>query len=160
MAKIKNKGKVENAEKDKGGRPTKLIPRVHEDIIKTIRAGNYLETAAAFAGINKSTLHDWLRRGEREIQRVEQDGRNRVRMSEEIYVNFSNAVSEALAEAEMRDVLTIGKAASDNWQAAAWRLERKFPDKWGRKLQQQIEHSGSIDTSERAKEIDDYFNSK
>ncbi len=28
----------------------------------------------------------------------------------------------------------IGKAAGEgNWQAAAWRLERRFPERWGRK---------------------------
>jgi len=34
----------------------------------------------------------------------------------------------------VRDVAIIAKAAAGgHWQAAAWRLERKFPDRWGRK---------------------------
>lgn len=103
----------------KGGRPTKLNPELQEKICQAIRAGNYIETAAAYAGVNKSTLYDWLKRGGRA-----KSGK---------YKEFSNAVEKALAEAEVRDVFIIGKAAEENWQAAAWRLERKFPERWGRK---------------------------
>ena len=126
-----------------GGRPTKLNIDTHNKIISAIRAGNYIETAAAYAGIDKSTLYDWLKRGEREKQRVAQNPRYKIRKSEEPYVEFSNAVEKALAEAEVRDVAIIAKAAEEQWQAAAWRLERKFPDRWGRK-KLDIEHSGEI----------------
>ncbi|MFX4303012.1 IS630 transposase-related protein [Alicyclobacillus tolerans] len=94
-------------------------------IVEAIRAGNYIETAAAYAGVNKSTIYDWLKRGARG------DGAE--------FVSFSNAVEKALAEAEMRDVLIIGNAAKENWQAAAWRLERKFPERWGRKDRMNIQ---------------------
>lgn len=138
-----------------GGRPTKLNDKVQHKIVTAIKQGNYIETASAYAGINKSTLYDWLKRGQREIDRVSKDGRLRVRKKEQKYVEFSNLVEKALAESEMRDVLLIGKAAETQWQASAWRLERKFPDKWGRKVQQQIEHSGGINITERAKEIEE-----
>jgi len=121
-------------EKNKRGRPTKLDERTQEKIISAIKAGNYIETAAAYAGISKNTLYEWLKRGEREKQRVEKSNKAKIKKSEEIYVIFTDAVEKALAEAEMRDVLIIGKAAEKEWQAAAWRLERKFPDRWGRKL--------------------------
>ncbi len=114
-------------------RPTKLNFDTHNKIITAIRAGNYIETAAAYAGVNKSTLYEWLKRGEREKQRVAENSRYRIRKSEKPYVEFSNAVEKALAEAEIRDVAIIAKAAKEQWQAAAWRLERKFPDRWGRK---------------------------
>lgn len=114
-------------------RPTKLNFDTHNKIITAIRAGNYIETAAAYAGVNKSTLYEWLKRGEREKQRVAENSRYGIRKSEEPYVEFSNAVEKALAEAEIRDVAIIAKAAQEQWQAAAWRLERKFPDRWGRK---------------------------
>ncbi len=46
----------------------------------------------------------------------------------------------------MRDVAVIATAAKENWQAAAWRLERKFPERWGRrqKVDAQLEHSGQV----------------
>lgn len=115
-------------------RPTKLTPELQEKICQAIRAGNYIETAAAYAGISKVTLHEWMRRGRRETERVEKaEGRAKVRKKEAPFVGFLNSVEKALAEAEVRDVFIIGKAAEENWQAAAWRLERKFPDRWGRR---------------------------
>lgn len=119
-------------------RPTKLNSEIQNKIVTAIRAGNYIETAAAYAGISKSTLYDWLRRGEREKQRVEKNPRYRIRKSEKPYVEFSDAVEKALAEAEIRDVAIIAKAAEEHWQAAAWRLERKFPERWGRKDRHEI----------------------
>lgn len=78
------------------------------------------ETAASYAGINKTTFYAWLRRGARE--------------SRGLYHAFSEAVEKAHADSETRDVGLIAKAAADGvWQAAAWRLERKFPDRWGRR---------------------------
>lgn len=127
-----------------GGRPTKLNFDTHNKIITAIRAGNYIETAAAYAGINKSTLYDWLKRGEREQQRVAKNPRYKIRKSEKPYVEFSNAVEKALAEAEIRDVAIIAKAAEEQWQAAAWRLERKFPDRWGRRVLD-VEHKGKLE---------------
>lgn len=127
-----------------GGRPTKLNFDTHNKIITAIRAGNYIETAAAYAGINKSTLYDWLKRGEREKQRVAKNPRYKIRKSEKPYVEFSNAVEKALAEAEIRDVAIIAKAAEEQWQAAAWRLERKFPDRWGRRVLD-VEHKGKLE---------------
>lgn len=103
----------------KPGRPEKLTPELQQKIVDAIRMGAYIETAAAYAGINKSTLYDWMKRGARA-----KSGK---------YKEFSDAIEKALAESEMRDLAVIAKASQENWQAAAWRLERKFPDRWGRR---------------------------
>ena len=101
------------------GRPTKLTAEVQGKICDALRAGNYLETSAAFAGIDKTTMYAWLKKG-RQAKR----GKHR---------EFVDAVEKAMADAEARDVALIGKAAADGtWQASAWRLERKYPDRWGR----------------------------
>jgi hypothetical protein len=39
------------------------------------------------------------------------------------------------AEAESRDVALIAKAATEDWKAAAWRLERKAPRRYGPRVQ-------------------------
>lgn len=118
------------------GRPKgadKLTPELQNEICRVIRAGNYIETAAAYAGISKTTLYDWMRKG-----RAQKRGK---------YRDFVTAVEKALAEAEIRDVMIIAKAAEENWQAAAWRLERKFPERWGHKtrIDANLEHSGQLD---------------
>jgi transposase len=103
------------------GRPklTEVPAEVQQKIIQALLGGNYLETAAAYAGIHKSTLYNWLKRGARQKTGPFRD--------------FSDAVRKAQADAEVRDVARIAQAAAVNWQACAWRLERKFPAKWGRR---------------------------
>jgi len=109
-----------------------------------VRAGNYLEVAAAFAGIHRSTLFDWMRRGARERERrLKGEPPN---VEEDAFVEFSDAIQKALAEAEVRDVAIIGKAAQEHWQAAAWRLERKFPERWGRR--DRLEGEGKLERQE------------
>lgn len=127
---------------NKGGRPTKLTPKLQKEIMTVIRSGNYIETACAYVGINKDTYYEWMKRGAREIDRVENNPKARVRKDEKKYVDFSKEMTKALAHAEIRDVAIIAKAGETNWQASAWRLERKFPQKWGRKENYSIEHSG------------------
>jgi transposase len=44
-----------------------LTPEVAEAIVEAMRGGNYLETAAALAGISIATLRNWLRDGRRNL---------------------------------------------------------------------------------------------
>ena len=43
-----------------GGRPSKLTPKVLDDIVKWLKLGYYQEDAAVMAGISKSTFYGWL----------------------------------------------------------------------------------------------------
>lgn len=122
------------------GRPTKLNKTVQEEICAAIRAGNYIEPSAIRAGVTKETLYNWLRRASRELEKDRSDKWYRIPTKERKYVAFFHAVKKAEADAEARDVAIISKAALVQWQAAAWRLERKHYQRWGRK--QAIEHSG------------------
>lgn len=115
---------------NKGGRPTKLNDDLKDQICKVVRAGNYIETAAAYAGLSKQTLYDWMKRGRREAE-ARISGKPAVRR-EEKYVRFLDAIEKALADGEIRDVAIVAKAATENWQAAAWKLERRNPGRWGR----------------------------
>lgn len=113
-----------------GGRPTKLTEDLSARIVQYIRTGQYVETACAAVGLNKDTYYAWLRRAA--AYREERRLGARKRQGEEIYLLFSDAVERGLAEAEMRDVNIIGAASASQWQAAAWRLERRHPQRWGR----------------------------
>jgi transposase len=95
-----------------------------------IRNGAYVETAAALCGISKQTFYRWLKQAE------EDNAPNLIQ-------KLSDAVKKSMAESEMRDLAVIDQAGQNGqWQASAWRLERKHPEKWGRKALMQIEHSG------------------
>lgn len=113
------------------GRRTKLTPELIEQAAKLISHGNYAQTVFQMLGIPESTWYGWLQRG-RESER-----RN-------VYSEFSEAVKKAEAAAELRAVSGIVAAGRRNWTAFAWYLERKYPDRWGRrdKIQQEISGPG------------------
>jgi hypothetical protein len=53
------------------GRPTLLTPDTHDRIVQTVKAGNYLNTAAKFAGISVASLQSWMARGRIAAAQVE-----------------------------------------------------------------------------------------
>lgn len=137
-----------NNGKHPGGRSSKLDRELGDKIVSAIKAGGYVETAAAFAGVSKDTFYAWLRRGAKEKAGP--------------FKEFSDAVGQAVAESEMRYVTVVARAANGydvikertvvgtdlkgnpisntttekshefNPQAAEWWLERRFPKRWGR----------------------------
>ncbi len=123
---IKHKGKK------RLGRPTKLTAEMQSEIVELLKAGNYIETACAVAGLHKSTFYDWMKIADASTHKNK-------------YTNFSDAVKKAQAWSEARDVAIIARHSEKYWQAAAWRLERKYPDRWGRQ-KLEIEHTGKIES--------------
>ena len=98
------------------GRPTELNPQTQAQICAALSLGVYLEAAAAFSGIERTTLYRWLKRGE------EEPG---------IYRDFRNAVEEARGKKVLRYMQRIEQAsggADPDWRAAAWVLERTEPE--------------------------------
>lgn len=118
------------------GRKVSLKQEVADKILGYIRAGSYIETAVVAAGIAKSTYYNWLAIVAEERKQIEA-----ARLAETPYrtspqvrklIKFVDAVEKAMAESEIYDLSKIKMASDKNWQAAAWRLERKYPKRWGR----------------------------
>lgn len=138
-------------------RPEKLDIEIQKEIINMVKAGNFLETAAAFAGVDVSTIRRWIKRGERELQRIDENsgGRAKIRKAEQKYVEFCTAIKKAKAESEIRDLLLIGNAAKEDWKAAAWRLERKYPERYGRTERHELtgKDGGPIEVDEVSEKL-------
>lgn len=115
------------------GRPTLLTPEVIEEVRRILPVCLYLETVASYLGICRETLRQWLKRGQRERNRQRKNPKSKNCLKESIYVEFLDTYKKALAEGEIHDTGVIKKASQESWQAAAWRLERRFPSRWGRK---------------------------
>lgn len=130
----------------KAGRPTKFSKEIADTIITYVKAGSYVETAAIAAGISKETFYDWLKKGARYREGKSDNPQHAELMS------FSDAVKIAQATSEIHDLMIIGNAAKKNWTASAWRLERKFPERWGRRERQDINVSGVMGVSEASQE--------
>jgi len=107
------------------GRPPKFDDERARTIIEHIRRGHYIETAAAAAGVNKVTLYRWLNIG--------------YEKPETKYGEFCNAVEKAMAEADIDDLDKIQSRAFVEWQAAAWRLERRNPRIFAQRVQHTVQ---------------------
>lgn len=94
-------------------RRTKLNAEVQRKILQAIQAGSTYEIAANFAGISRTTLFYWMRKGEEQ--------------KKGIYRTFFNEFKRAESMACVGSLAVINKEAREgNWQAAAWLLERRF----------------------------------
>jgi transposase len=100
------------------GKPTKLTEETTRKVAEALRAGNTRGASCRYAGISEDSFARYLKNAE-----------------------FAEAIQKAEADAEVRNVAIIQKAASDTWQAAAWWLERRRHQDWARK--EKLEHSGT-----------------
>jgi hypothetical protein len=103
-------------------RPSLLTDELQDRLVAMLRAGNVIHVACAAVGIDQRSYQRWMQRGG---TGAKADARHR---------EFRIQVERALAEAEARAVAQVARAAGEDWRAAAWWLERQFPDRWGRQL--------------------------
>ncbi len=101
------------------GRPILLDDKRKAIICEAIKLGATWNAAAAAARICASTLATWRRRGKKEDKGIYAD------LVRDLEFAEAQGVSEALA--------SIDKAHKNgDWKAAAWRLERRYPQDYGR----------------------------
>ena len=98
------------------GRPSVLTPEVQKTICEAIEDGCYVETAVSLAGISRPTFYVWLKKGAG---------------GDPKYSDFVDTIKKAMAKSEHDAIQIINKAAEKNWTAAAWKLERRYPHKYG-----------------------------
>lgn len=113
---------------DNRGRPPKLTKEIQEGMVTALKMGNHLETAAAFNGLDASTVRRWIARGKREMQRLEAVKGSKIRQSEALYVDFCAVIEKANAECEVRYVSLIYQAAKEE-PFYAWKMlmSGRFP---------------------------------
>lgn len=103
------------------GKPSLLEdPDKVQLLLAALQDGNYRETACRVAGIAKATFYNILKRAEQ---------------GEEGAKLFVDAVEKAEALAESATVHNVREASKlpQFWAAGMTWLERKSPDKWGRR---------------------------
>lgn len=116
-------------------RPTKLTPETQQNIVQAIRVGATYELAAQFGGVSYQSFNGWCKRGRIELERRENGAKPDTKQwkDEEPFVQFLEAVKRAEGQAAVGWLAKIEAAANDgNWQAAAWKLERRYPGEYGR----------------------------
>ena len=108
-----NTGKV-------GAKDKRLCKDTMSILMRALKAGNTKKDACNLASISEQTFYRWLREGEDAPK------------DSQAY-QFCESVKKSISEARNRNVVFIQKHASNNWQAAAWYLERSDPEHWGKR---------------------------
>jgi hypothetical protein len=146
------------------GTTPNLTPETQEKICKAIAQGTPQEDAAAAVGVTGRTLRSWKRKG--------LDG------VADIYTSFASALKKAEAECLVANVEVINKAAMGHdititkitnktdgskviettnkrefdWCAAAWMLERRYPEKFALRHKKEIEAAVEAAIEKRVKD--------
>ena len=121
------------------GRPTKLTPDVQEFIVDGINAGLTFGLTCARAGVNPATFYRWLEKGE-----TAKSG---------VYSEFCDTVSRAKADSALRLVSQITLQAPTDWRAAAFMLERRFPDDYGRRTEVTGKDGGPVKVDTKTQHV-------
>jgi len=94
-----------------------------------LEAGTYRSEACAAAGLAERTVMRWLEIGRAEAQHQESDDSPMT-----VYWHIWQSTLRAEAVTQVRALQTVHAAAGRGaWRAAAWFLERRYPEKWGPK---------------------------
>jgi hypothetical protein len=92
------------------GRKSKYSPQMQAALCRWLKKGCSFKDACAMEGISYETFRTW--QSEKSV--------------------FSVAIKKAEAECKVARIQTILKASDKSWQAAAWWLERRYGDEYGR----------------------------
>ncbi len=131
-------------------------------IVERLALGASIDSACLLAGIHRSTHYAWMQRADKALKNVDGEEHACVRASERVYVDYSDAVKRAQEEAHLRNLAVIQEVAEGEveyetqtfdtyykdgtlkarkvvtkrrppvWQAAAWFLERRYPELYAR----------------------------
>jgi transposase len=138
------------------GRRTTLTPELQAKIVAAVRAGNAFGPACEAAGVPAWTGYEWVRRGR---------GDDPDRPATPLYTQFAEAVRQAETADELETIarlkqrgerrllensvtvlpngttITVRRWSVPNLRPDMWRLERKYPTRWGRRRRQEISTS-------------------
>lgn len=95
------------------------------EIIKQVginlAAGMSRQDTWEIVGITESTFYEWMKRPE-----------------------FSEAVKKGEFACKQRNIVRIQNASKKSWVAAAWWLERKFPEEFAQRVKQETTVRGGL----------------
>lgn len=100
-------------------RKTKRTPETVKAITDLLRAGVPRTHACAASGVSHDSFMRWLD-----------------------FADFAEAVKKAESDAVARNVAVIQQAARTTWQAAAWWLERRYPEDFRNRVEKDVTTGG------------------
>jgi len=107
-------------ERTRSGRPTVRTPSVLKVLFGAIERGLPYSQAAALAGISYDSVNRWRKQG------LSPDAEPEI-------CDFCKQLGIAKAKSADALLAKVNEAAAKGqWRAAAWMLERRYPEDWGR----------------------------
>lgn len=106
------------------GNNTKFTQERVDVILEALRVGNYRTVACNLADISIQTFWKWMNRGEAE--------------GEGPYYEFLMAVLRVEAESENAIVGHVRHAVPNDWRAGIELLQRRHPDRWSKRTQNEV----------------------
>ena len=94
---------------------------------EAVRYGSKIKHACQYAGINVSTYYTWRRRALK---------------GEEPYATFLRGIEQAQGEFVARNLEAIHAHTAIDWKAAAWLLERSYPEEYA--MRQYVEEEPAL----------------
>ena len=108
--------------KSRGGAPSKFTDSRMNRFLEAYAACAPIRTCCEYAGISVSTYYNWLSKGE---------------LNEPGYVEFLESVRKLDLQVQIRLLQDIEKSSS--WQAKAWILKNRWPDRYSDRSEHFIE---------------------
>jgi transposase-like protein len=127
--------------KKRVGAPSILTDELQQKLCSLLSIGTSIEDACTECGISDSTFHKWKQRA--------------LEKKERKYLQFLQAVDKAKVQSKLKCLITMDKQANGanavykdgklvkpaieaDWRAAAWLLERRFPQEFGKRDQVKV----------------------
>lgn len=151
------------------GRPNQCTPEVTEVICHAVRNGLPLTKAAALAGVDYQTLNRWRRKGCGELDCPNPEPyiafwKSYQKAKADLQISMLSVltdatkggavVAETTTERPDGTVVTNTKYSAPQWTPAAWILERRFPQEFGRQTSTKMDVSGTVKTENLNVNID------
>lgn len=116
------------------GRPPKLTDGRIKAIVKALKNCQSQKSAAQAAGVSEKTFYNYIQKANEVREARELDPDAVVGPYDDRYIKLLEAIEKAESEIEANLIAAIKDAGMDGkWQALAWILERRWPEKWSQK---------------------------
>ena len=125
-----------------GGRRFKLTDERRNAVCAAIAEGHTFAYAAVEAGLSESSLHSYRKQGRLALERYHAG--EEIEEKDAFLADFVMMIETAEHDAEKKFLGIISSAAQEQWQAAAWILERRFQRHWSRSAKVSHEVEGIL----------------
>lgn len=108
------------------GPKLKLTKKVQNKIFHAVNQGATVELLCKYAGVSQQTFRGWLNQGIADVE----GGNNK-----SVEARFALHFAEMEAEAATSWLEHINRSAPEDWRAAAWLLERRHRNSFGKSIE-------------------------